>query len=76
LILPSLSYDADGIADQIARQVEDPGLKNSSPVHVGLDLCTRHASEFFGFFVCRWVLADLATLLDKFVKRNTEWVLG
>ena len=56
--------------------MEDPGLKNSSPVHVGLDLCTRHASEFFGFFVCRWVLADLATLLDKFVKRNTEWVLG
>jgi hypothetical protein len=63
------------ITDQIARQVEDPGLKGSSSVHVGLDLCTRHASEFFGFYVCRWVMADLGTLLDKFVKRSTEWVL-
>jgi hypothetical protein len=61
--------------DQIARQVEDPGLRGSSPVHVGLDLSTRHASEFLGFYVCRWIMADLGTLLDKFVKRSTEWVL-
>jgi hypothetical protein len=61
--------------DQIARQVEDPGLKKSSPAYFGLELSTRHASEFVGLFVCRWVLADVGLLLDKFVKRSTEWVL-
>ncbi|KAK3079019.1 hypothetical protein LTS18_005943, partial [Coniosporium uncinatum] len=60
---------------QIARQAEDPGLKLSSPTHVGIELCTRHASEFFGFYVCRFVVQDLSTLLDKFVKRGSEWVM-
>lgn len=62
--------------DQIARQVEDPGLKHSSPTHVGLELSIRHAAEFFGFFVCRFVLADLSLLMDKFVKKGTEWILA
>jgi hypothetical protein len=70
-----LSCNSNTETDQIARQVEDPGLKNSSPTHVGLDLCSRHASEFFGFFICRFVLADLTMLLDKFIKRGSEWVL-
>ena len=61
--------------DQIARQVEDPGLRRSSPTHVGLELSTRHAAEFFGFFVCRFVLGDLGMMLDKFLKRGSEWVL-
>jgi hypothetical protein len=63
-------------ADQIARQVEDPGLKHSSQTHVGLELSIRHAAEFFAFFVCRFVLADLGLLMDKFVKRGTEWALA
>lgn len=62
--------------DQIARQVEDPGLKGSSTTHVGLELSVRHAAEFFGFYVCRFVLNDLGILIDKFVKRGTEWVLA
>ncbi len=62
--------------DQIARQVVDPGLKGTSQTHVGLELSIRHAAEFFCFYVCRFVLADLGTLLDKFVKRGTEWVLA
>ncbi|TKA23171.1 hypothetical protein B0A50_07201 [Salinomyces thailandicus] len=65
-----------GILDQIARQVEDPGLKHSSPTHVGLELSIRHAAEFFAFYLCRFVLADLGILMDKFVKRGTEWVLS
>jgi len=40
-----------------------------------LELSTRHAAEFFGFYVCRFVLIDIAMMLDKFVKRGTEWVL-
>ncbi|QDS71595.1 hypothetical protein FKW77_006317 [Venturia effusa] len=68
-------FDAVQIVDQVARQVEDPGLKLSSPTHVGLELCTRHASEFFGFYICRFVLTDLTMLLDKFIKRGSEWVL-
>lgn len=63
------------MADQIARQVEDPGLKHSSPTHVGLELCARHAAEFFGFYICRFVLADMTLMLDKFIKRGSEWVL-
>lgn len=67
--------DAVQVIDQIARQVEDPGLKHSSPTHVGLELSTRHASEFFGFYICRFVLTDLTMLLDKFIKRGSEWVV-
>ena len=62
--------------DQIARQVEDPGLKHSSQTHVGLELSTRHAAEFFGFFICRFVLSDVGMMLDKFIKRGSEWVLA
>ncbi|CAI6334654.1 unnamed protein product [Periconia digitata] len=68
-------FDAVQILDQIARQVEDPGLKLSSPTHVGLELCARHAAEFFGFYICRFVLADITLMLDKFIKRGSEWVL-
>ncbi|KAF2196395.1 hypothetical protein GQ43DRAFT_476366 [Delitschia confertaspora ATCC 74209] len=68
-------FDAAQILDQIARQVEDPGLKHSSPTHVGLELSARHAAEFFGFYVCRFVLTDITMMLDKFIKRGSEWVL-
>jgi hypothetical protein len=63
------------VSDQIARQVEDPGLKHSSPTHVGLELSARHAAEFFGFYICRFVLTDVTMMLDKFIKRGSEWVL-
>ncbi|USP75219.1 hypothetical protein yc1106_02493 [Curvularia clavata] len=59
----------------LARQVEDPGLKHSSPTHVGLELSARHAAEFFGFYICRFVLSDVTLMLDKFIKRGSEWVL-
>lgn len=68
--------DAAQVLDQIIRQVEDPGLKHSSQTHVGLELSARHAAEFFGFIVCRFVLTDIGIMLDKFIKRGTEWVLA
>ncbi|KAH6643856.1 hypothetical protein C7974DRAFT_382375 [Boeremia exigua] len=68
-------FDSAQILDQIARQVEDPGLKHSSLTHVGLELSSRHAAEFFGFFICRFVLTDVTLMLDKFIKRGSEWVL-
>jgi len=68
-------FDAVQILDQITRQVEDPGLKHSSPTHVGLELSARHAAEFFGFYICRFVLTDITMMLDKFIKRGSEWVL-
>jgi hypothetical protein len=61
--------------DQIARQVEDPGLRHADKTQVGLELSTRHAAEFFGFYICRFVLTDISLLLDKFIKRGSEWVL-
>jgi hypothetical protein len=66
--------EAAQVLDQIARQVEDPGLKHSSSTHIGLELTTRHAAEFFGFYVCRFLLGDLTLLMDKYVKRNSEWI--
>ncbi|POR32588.1 Uncharacterized protein TPAR_07205 [Tolypocladium paradoxum] len=69
-------FDAAQAIDQIARQVDDPGLRHADKTQVGLELCTRHAAEFFGFYICRFVLADLGLLLDKFIKRGSEWVLA
>jgi MIT (microtubule interacting and transport) domain len=69
-------FDAVQILDSIARQVVDPGLKCSSETLVGLELSVRHAAEFFAFFVIRFVMADMGILVDKFLKRGTEWVLA
>ncbi|PGH21603.1 hypothetical protein AJ80_03036 [Polytolypa hystricis UAMH7299] len=68
-------FEAAQVLDQIARQVEDPGLRHSSQTLVGLELSTRHASEFFGFYVCRFALNDIGLMIDKFIKRGSEWVL-
>ncbi|KAL2787476.1 hypothetical protein BJX66DRAFT_353359 [Aspergillus keveii] len=67
--------DAAQVLDQIAQQVEDPGLRHSSQTLVGLELSTRHAAEFFGFYICRFALNDIGMMLDKFIKRGSEWVL-
>ena len=67
---------ADCSSDQITRQVEDPGLKHSSQIYVGLELSARHAAEFFAFFICRFVFTDIGMMLDKFIKRGSEWVLA
>ncbi|KAL4781918.1 hypothetical protein BJX76DRAFT_333956 [Aspergillus varians] len=67
--------DAAQVLDQIAQQVEDPGLRHSSQTLVGLELSTRHAAEFFGFYICRFALNDIGLMLDKFIKRGSEWVL-
>ncbi|KAI0014539.1 hypothetical protein F4780DRAFT_767805 [Xylariomycetidae sp. FL0641] len=69
-------FDAAQVIDQIARQVDDPGLRHADKTQVGLELSTRHAAEFFAFYICRFVMADLSLLLDKFVKRGSEWVLN
>ncbi|KAF4125961.1 MIT (microtubule interacting and transport) domain [Geosmithia morbida] len=69
-------FDAVQVIDQIARQVEDPGLRHADKTQVGLELCTRHAAEFFGFYICRFVLVDIGLLMDKFIKRGSEWVLA
>ncbi|KAF3491137.1 epstein-Barr nuclear antigen 2 [Arthroderma uncinatum] len=68
-------FDAAQVIDQIARQVEDPGLRHTSQTLVGLELSTRHASEFFGFYACRFALNDIGLMLDKFIKRGSEYVL-
>ncbi|TVY73376.1 hypothetical protein LSUE1_G007186 [Lachnellula suecica] len=68
-------FDAAQTLDQIARQVEDPGLRHADKTQVGLELCTRHAAEFFAFYICRFVMTDITMLLDKFIKRGSEWVM-
>lgn len=66
--------DSAQVLDGIIRSAEDPGVKASGPTHVGLELGARHASEFLGLWVCRWVLADLGMLVDKFAKRAGEFL--
>lgn len=68
-------FDAAQVLDGVARQVEDPGLKCSNKTQVGLELGVKNAAEFFAFFVVRFVMADLMLLVDKFLKRGSEWVL-
>lgn len=68
-------FDAVQVLDSIARQVEDPGLKATSKTQVGLELSIRGAAEFFSFYVIRFAMADMATFLDKYLKRNSEWVM-
>lgn len=68
-------FDAVQVLDSIARQVEDPGLKATSTTQVGLELSIRGAAEFFSFFVIRFVLTDIGLFMDKYLKRNSEWVM-
>lgn len=75
-IMYSILYLLTIEIDQIARQVEDPGLRHADKTQVGLELCTRHAAEFFGFYICRFVLTDISMLLDKYIKKGSEWVLA
>ena len=68
-------FDAAQVLDGIARQVEDPGLKCSNKTQVGLELGVKNAAEFMSFFIIRFTMADLMILVDKFLKRGSEWVL-
>lgn len=68
-------FDAVQVLDSIARQVEDPGLKATSKTLVGLELSIRGAAEFFSFYVIRFTMSDIGLLIDKYLKRNGEWVM-
>ncbi|RPA93700.1 hypothetical protein L873DRAFT_1703959 [Choiromyces venosus 120613-1] len=68
-------FDAAQILDRLPVFNEDNIPKKTAiSTKVGLELSHRHAAEFFGFYICRFVLADVSLLLDKFVKRGSEWV--
>ncbi|KAG0636546.1 hypothetical protein HOY80DRAFT_891164 [Tuber brumale] len=68
-------FDAAQILDRLPVFDEDSLPKKTAlSTKVGLELSHRHAAEFFGFYICRFVLADVSLLLDKFVKRGNEWV--
>lgn len=69
-------FDAVQVLDSIARQVEDPGLKATSKTQVGLELSIRGAAEFFSFYVIRFAMTDIGLLIDKYLKRNGEWVMS
>ncbi|KAK4960673.1 hypothetical protein LTR66_012949 [Elasticomyces elasticus] len=67
-------FDAAQVLDSIARQVEDPGLKATNKTQVGIELGIKGCAEFFGFYILRFVLADIGLVLDKYLKRNGEWI--
>ncbi|KAL7271138.1 hypothetical protein RUND412_006134 [Rhizina undulata] len=68
-------FDAAQILDRLIV-FDEKSLPKKAHIttRIGLELSHRHAAEFFGFYICRFVLADVSLLLDKFVKRGSEWV--
>lgn len=69
-------FDAAQILDRLMVFDEAAMHPQKVPIklRIGLELSHRHAAEFFGFFICRFALSDVSLLLDKFVKRGSEWV--
>jgi len=41
-----------------------------------LDASRRRIAEFFANVVIRFVVQDLSTLMNKYVKRVNEWILS
>ncbi|KAI5858778.1 hypothetical protein BZA05DRAFT_330420 [Tricharina praecox] len=68
-------FDSAQILDRLTV-FDEAAMPQKIPIklRIGLELSHRHAAEFFGFYICRFVLADVTLLLDKFVKRGGEWV--
>ncbi|KAI5776629.1 hypothetical protein EDC01DRAFT_450248 [Geopyxis carbonaria] len=68
-------FDSAQILDHLTV-FEEGAMAQKVPIklRIGLELSHRHAAEFFGLYICRFVLADVSLLLDKFVKRGSEWV--
>ncbi|KAK9374137.1 uncharacterized protein V1513DRAFT_446781 [Lipomyces chichibuensis] len=62
---------------QVIEQV--PGLLSTdnlpTQTKARVDLAVRRASEFFGQVICKFVLADIGELMDKYVKRTIRGTL-
>ncbi|KAK6351366.1 hypothetical protein TWF718_004528 [Orbilia javanica] len=66
-------FEAAQVLDQLSVHIESHNIHITT--QVGLDLSINRAGEFFGLVVCRFVLADVTILLDKYLKRASEWVV-
>ncbi|KAK6503289.1 hypothetical protein TWF481_008316 [Arthrobotrys musiformis] len=66
-------FEAAQVLDQLSVHIESHNIHIKT--QVGLDLSINRASEFFGLVICRFVLADVTILLDKYLKRASEWVV-
>ncbi|KAK6361399.1 hypothetical protein TWF730_005131 [Orbilia blumenaviensis] len=66
-------FEAAQVLDQLSVHIESNNIHIKT--QIGLELSINRASEFFGLVVCRFVLADVTILLDKYLKRASEWVV-
>ncbi|KAF3120928.1 hypothetical protein TWF569_002869 [Orbilia oligospora] len=66
-------FEAAQVLDQLSAHIESHNFHITT--QVGLDLSINRAGEFFGLVICRFVLADVTILLDKYLKRASEWVV-
>ncbi|KAK6539629.1 hypothetical protein TWF694_009836 [Orbilia ellipsospora] len=66
-------FEAAQVLDQLSVHIESHNIHIKT--QIGLDLSINRASEFFGLVICRFVLADVTILLDKYLKRASEWVV-
>ncbi|EWC46718.1 hypothetical protein DRE_03963 [Drechslerella stenobrocha 248] len=66
-------FEAAQILEQLSIHIESRKIHITT--QIGLDLSLTRVSEFFGLVICRFVLADITILLDKYLKRASEWVV-
>ena len=73
---PSRPWNILNLAvDEITRQVIDKGLRAKSETYVELELCLRHAVEFFGLYVVQFILRDIEILQNKRLKNASNFIL-
>jgi hypothetical protein len=45
-------------------------------IQLRLEASRRRVAEFFANTICRLVLQDLGTLMNKYMKRTNEWIIS
>ncbi|KAK9363364.1 hypothetical protein V1504DRAFT_445848 [Lipomyces starkeyi] len=71
-VLIVLFYRAQ-VIEQVPSLLSADNLPMQTKARV--DLAVRRASEFFGQVICKFVLADIGELMDKYVKRTIRGTL-
>ncbi|KAK9240602.1 hypothetical protein V1525DRAFT_175100 [Lipomyces kononenkoae] len=63
---------------QIIEQIPDLLSADKLPAKTKarVDLAVRRGSEFFGQVICKFVLADIRELMDRYVKKNIRAAMG
>ncbi|KAK9257649.1 hypothetical protein V1519DRAFT_394268 [Lipomyces tetrasporus] len=67
-------FDRAQLIEQIPVLISADKLPIDTQARV--DKAVRRASEFFGRVICKFVLADIADLMDKYIRKGSRWMLA